>query len=286
MISRFVNLFKKSDFDEQRAFQRRVLVIVRELQPTNDYLISEDPLALNLDGQVLGLTNIRANFLLSSQTDADLHEMVKEHFRNILVGLDIVERTELTWEQAKPNVMPQLMSESFLENLELVSFPFGGGIVIGFVVDSEKTYSYVSRNDIERWTVNELEIYDVALKNLNARSLGLEAVAVPGPNGLFVVNTLDGFDAVRVISADLRNYCAQVIGSKFYIGVPNRDFLICWSKSGDREFQDRIRAQVAHDFDERPYPLSPLVFEVDEIGEFRIIASEQSDPRAAAADNN
>ena len=111
MIERFTNLFKKTDADEQRAFQRRVYAILRELQPDTNFSISEDPLTLKLDDKILGLTNIYSNFLLSSKTDGELREFVAEYFVNVLPSLDVTERMDLSWAQAMPNLMPQLMPD-------------------------------------------------------------------------------------------------------------------------------------------------------------------------------
>jgi uncharacterized protein YtpQ (UPF0354 family) len=286
VISRLINLFKKTDLDEQRAFQRRVFMILCETQPERFYALSSDPLSLELEGQKLCLTNIRANFLLTSQTDSDLYKVVTEHFQSVLRAGDVEERTQLGWDLAKPDLMPQLMPAAFRENLELISLPFAGEIVIGFVVDSESTYSYVSRQDIERWNVSETEVNRTAIQNLRDRSKGLDATGVPGPNGLFVVSTMDGFDAVRIISEDLRAACEETIGTSFYFGVPNRDFLICWSNNEDSGFQASMRAQIAKDFEERPYPLSSLVFEVTPDGDFRPVPPGPVDARASIAERN
>ena len=286
MISRFINIFKKTDGDEQRAFQGRVLKILREIQPDKNFSPSEDPLTLNLGDKVLGLTNLRSNFLLSSKTESDLRTFVTEYILNVLPGLDVTERTELGWVQESLNLMPQLMPVDFLEKLDLVSFPFAGQVVIGFVIDAEKTYSYVSKDDIKRWDVDETKIFDLALENLNERTNGIEASGAPGPNSLLVINSMDSFDAVRIISPDLQNHFGEVIGRPFYFGVPNRDFLICWTKNTDAEFQNRMRAQIAIDFEERPYPLSPSVFEVSENGDITQVEAGTIDPRAAQAESN
>jgi hypothetical protein len=84
----------------------------------------------------------------------------------------------------------------------------------------------------------------------------------------------------------MRAVVAEHIGSPFFAGVPNRDFLICWSATGDREFQEKMRQQISSDFDEQPYPLCRLALIVTEDGEIEIAASAKPDSRAANADLN
>ena len=286
MISRFINIFKTSDRDEQLAFQKRVLSIINELHPDRSCFASEDPLLLDLDGLKMGLTNLRANFLLTTQTDSDLQELTETHVKNLTDGIAEAEKRGKNWDDVTSKLMPQLMPSAFLEDLDLVSFPFGGGVVVGFVVDAETSYTYVLESDLEQWDVTKTEVYETALQNLDDRSDGIEFSEAPCPNGLFVVNSMDGFDAVRIIWSSLRIRCAEMIGSPFYFGVPNRDFLICWSKNDDVGFQERMKAQIGNDFEERPYPLSPWVFETDEDGEFREVRSGSIDPTKHLKANN
>lgn len=286
MISRFVNLFRKNDPDEQRAFQIRVLALLKDRYPTRKFSLTHDPLTLmESDGTISGLTNIRANFLLSDQTEDVLVEIVAAQFDAIFDDTEELYQ-ELSWDTAKSLLMPQLMPVEFLEKMPLVHFPFGDNIAIGFVVDAEKAYSYVRTDQLEEWDLSESELRTTAFANLKEQSQGIEMVAVPGDNGLFVVNTMDGFDAVRILDRALQETIADHIGSPFYAGVPNRDFLICWSQKGDAEFQTQMRSQISNDFDERTYPLSRNVFEVSDDGTVEIAIFGADDPRVLTAELN
>lgn len=286
MISRFTNLFKKTDGDELRAFQTRVVKILNELHPEISFEMNADPHAIESDGRVLGITNIHSAYLLSSKSENDLREIVSEHFNIVLANWDVSECGALDWAAAKQLCMPQLMPKEFTEKLPLISFPFGSEIVLGFVIDSEKAYSYVTKDDKARWDIEESEIYDVAIENLAARSTGIEVNAGPSPNGFVVISTMDGFDAVRIVSPKIREFIGGVIGESFYFGVPNRDFLVCWEKNDDMDYHDRFGSQVSSDFDERPYPLSRYVFKVSTDGEIVQLENNCIDPRSAFAENN
>jgi hypothetical protein len=270
MISKLSNLFKKSDLDEKAAFRSRVIGILKEIYPKYDFQPGEDVEIIVFGETKLGLTNLHAKFLLTSQTNFELKELMLEHFSMLEQTLEMVEKLENeTWEDVKKLVLPQIMPLEYAQKFSALSFPFGDEVIIGIVVDDEKSYRYATREDAEKWNVPEDEFYQSAIENLKERSSNLEMTFVPPPNGLAVVNTMDSFDAARILLPNLRRFFAENLGSPFYFGVPNRDFLICWSKQGDEDFQNSIRRQIASDFGERPYPLSKFAFEVDETSSIR-----------------
>ncbi|NOT49585.1 MAG: DUF1444 family protein [Acidobacteria bacterium] len=265
MASQFTNKFKKNDLDEQRAFQVRCFRALSDIYPDNKFDLTDDPLTLTEGESTLGLTNVLAQFLLGSQTEADLRDILRAHVGKALSARPAAaDRKDLSWEQAKQQLMPQLMPEQFisLSKLKLVNFEFGDGVKIGFVVDTEESYSYVSENDLERWSMSREVLHEAAMENLADRTNGIGMMAIPGPNAFIVVNTMDGFDAVRIVLPQIQQYFSETIGGPFFFGVPNRDFLICWSKAGDEQFQSDMRSQISRDFDQQPYPLSRRAFEV------------------------
>lgn len=287
MSSNFVNLFKKSDRDEQRAFQRKVHAVVSRLYPDRNFSLTDDPFTLKSDGQVVGLTNLHSNFLLSSQTESVLEELAHAHFDAVIKGTETAAR-ELPWEEARNYLMPQLMPLELLAKspVELLHELVVEGLYLGFVLDTADSYSYVNREDQKRWGVRADAISEAAFVNLQERSQGIEMMAFPVQNAFFIINTMDGFDAVRLLSREMREVIAEHVGEPFYAGIPNRDFLICWSKSADSEFQSKMSLQVAADSDQRPYPLSRRVLEVSGDGNIMLAPFHDPDPKASGASLN
>jgi len=287
MSSRFVNLFKKDDLDEQRAFQRKVHGMVSQLYPDRIFSLGDDPLKLESDETVYGLSNLNAKYLLSDQTPATLEMLIREQFDVVFRSMAPAS-SDLAWEEARNYLMPQLMPAEFVQMapVALISRPFIDSVVLGLVIDSETSYQYVNVEGRDKWGIEANEIFDAAFENLNQRSQGIELMAFPGENGFFIVNTRDGFDAVRLLSQEMRNLVAEHIGSPFYAGIPNRDFLICWSATGDADFQGKMRQQISTDFDEQPYPLCRLPLSVSLDGTIEIAAATKPDARAANADLN
>lgn len=270
-----------------RAFQTRVASVLREIYPEKKIVIAGDPQAIEFEGALCGITNIRATFLLSDETEETLREIVENQFGILVANRELVDdREHLDWETASSQIMPQLMPVEFLDRLPVVNQPFGDQIVLAFVLDSDKSYSYVNADDLNRWKISESELHTTAIKNLDDRSKGIEVTEVPGPNGLVVINTLDSFDAVRIVSPKIQKFVSEILGSSFYFGVPNRDFLICWTKNEDEEFQKSLRGQISQDFDERPYPLSRFTFEFNNEGAIIQCSSSAPGPGAARASLN
>lgn len=276
MISKFTNLYKKNDLEEQRFFQKRILNLLEKNYPHVKFAKSDDPLLIFYDENKLGLSNLYAQFLLTSQTNYELLELATEHFEKVLRLDRLIENIEKTWEETESLILPQLMPVEYSTKFQAIGFPFGADINVGFVVDDEKAYRYVTEADLKNWAVGEAELRDAAIGNLAQKSANLKMTHAPPPNAMFVLNTMDSFDAARILLPSLQNFFAENLGKPFYFGVPNRDFLICWSKQGDRNFQNFVKKQIAEDFAERPYPLSGYGFEFEESGNIRQFSALES----------
>lgn len=261
MISKFNNLFKRDDLEEQKAFQTRVINLLKKQYPTYKFEKSENPSILIYNENKLGLTNLYNKFLLGSQTNYELIELANEHFENVFsIDFDSLKQ-EKSWDEVRKLIFPQIMPIEYKGQFPVVNFPLGEEVLIGFVIDSEKAYQYVTKDNLKEWKIEVSELEKTALENLAEISHDIEMTFVPPPNTMFVINTMDGFDAVRILLPDLQDFIAEKLGKSFYFGISNRDFLICWSKNSDADFQTTVRNQIAVDFTERPYPLSKFTFE-------------------------
>lgn len=157
------------------------------------------------------------------------------------------------------------MPINFISQMPLINFLFGDEVAIGVVIDDEKSYQYVTQENLQNWDILKDELYQAAIENLIDKSFDLEMTFIPPPNGIIVLNTMDSFDAVRILAPQMQDFFVEKLVNTFYFGIPNRDFLICWSKQGDDDFQNSIKKQIAEDFEEQPYPLSKCVFAFDKI---------------------
>lgn len=257
--------------DDPRAFARRVLALVRQLYPDQPAALGEDGETLRLGSARFGLGNLAAKFRLAGGGTPTLRRLVKEHFDLLLRDADTLVGG-ITWGEAKPILMPQLMPEAFLEQLPLAERPFAPGVRIGLVIDAPSGYRYARRDELAAWGVSVDRALAVALENLTTRSQGLPIHAGTGADRVLMLASGDGYDAARVLLPRWRELAAEHLGMPFRFGIPNRDFLICWSADTTASTQAAFRAKIAEDFKRQPYPLSPRVFEMNEEGNVRPLA--------------
>jgi hypothetical protein len=149
MISKLTNIFKKTDLDEKNAFRKKVIVLLQQKFPNYVFTDGEHFDEITVGEIKLGLTNLRAKFLLSSQTSNDLKTLVEEQFGHLPQTFNLVEKLEVqeTWEAVKALVLPQIMPIEFAEKFQAMSLPLGDEVAIGCVIDDEKAYRYVIEND-------------------------------------------------------------------------------------------------------------------------------------------
>lgn len=264
MISKFKNLYKRTNLDEKKDFQNRIIKFIGKQHPNLKVEKSDDPLLIVWDENKLGLTNLYNDFLLSSQTNFDFEELAKEHFDKVFSCGELLDEELKPFNEIESSILPQLMPIEFAQQFPAIYFPFGSEVSIGFVVDGEKAYHYLTEDDLKQWNIEPPEIYDTAVRNLAEISDKLKMTYVPPPNGLLVINTMDSFDAVRILVPHIQEFIAEKLGESFYFGIPNRDFLICWSKENDDEFYNKMKNQISADFEEQSYPLSKFIFEMSE----------------------
>jgi uncharacterized protein YtpQ (UPF0354 family) len=258
-------------------FRESVLAIAKKQYPENAFSVpSNDPEVIVVKGVHIGLQNLRAKFQQSSRSQAVLEELVKEHFALVLRDIGKVE-TVPNYEVAKTRIRLQLMPKEYGTKAPLVSFPFSDGLLVGLVLDSERGYLYLRKEDATRWGKEPPELRKVATENLDTASKNIPAHSANNEGVRFIaLETKDGFDAARILLSGFRQFVGEQIGKPFYFAIPNRDFLICWSSDSGSKFQTFVREKVRKDFAEQPYPLSPNIFRVTTENE--IMTAEQGAP--------
>lgn len=272
MSPEFKNELTGKVFDDKQTFRNQVVKILREDYPDLKIRVENDasPEVIYINEMQCGLSNLHSRYDGTAKTSHELKELVKDHFGGIVSALGQIEASlEKTWEEARSLVFPQLMPRDYAEKFGIVSRAFGKDILVGIVLDDERSYRYVRAEEIETWNVTKSEIYEVAIGNLSEKSSGMALTLIPPPRGFLAVATGDGFDAARIVLPSFQALVREHIGTPFRFGVPNRDFLICWNADEPDEFQAAMRENISNDSKSRPYPLSGTAFEIDEMGEIK-----------------
>ena len=254
-----------SDRDDL-AFRDRVLTILASEYPNHTFAPGNDADVILLGEAEFGLQNIRARFNASPQTDADLRDLVKHYFDVGLAAIASTEETTINWNAAQSRLRPQLTPAEYLDRMPLAHKTFANAVLQTLVLDSDGTYQYVLVDDLERWGVSFDDATAVALTNLHQASKDIGFASTDGPDKFLALETGDSYDAARILVPQFREFAAQQLGSPFFVAVPNRDFLIMWSKGASQEFQEHMRNNVSEDFAEQPYPLTGVVLEASPAG--------------------
>lgn len=174
------------------------------------------------------------------------------------------------WDKSKSLVLPQLMPVENKDSLPLISTPLSDEIDIGFVIDREDTYDFINEETLEFWGVTLDELFEQALDNLDARSVGIDmevGETIPDdPRGTYVILEMtDGYAAARLLSLSIRNAIAQELGEEYIAAIPTRDFLIFWHP--EFSFHDEFIAQVQKEHElGGKYKLTPNPFLVNSLG--------------------
>jgi Protein of unknown function (DUF1444) len=247
------------------AFRDRVLTILREEFPDEVFAADIRPNLITWREAEFGLHTLRADAERLNVTDEQLRAAVVAHFSRLIKMTKFSkELLPAEWDTANTRVRLQLMPAEFFRTGVSVTYPFLDEVVISVVIDSEYGYAYVRHEDLTRWEVSQIDLYEIARENLKAASEGIEISFIDGPPPLIALQSLDGYDAARILLPEMRQFAAEKLGAPFYAAIPNRDFLILWPQDADDEFQMRIKTQVLRDHAAQSHPLTSTILKVTE----------------------
>ncbi len=203
----------------------------------------------------------------------------------IVIGITvaIAQGTKATdeWMNIRDLIMPQFTTTDLKEKEDIITMEFAPDIDIGFVVEANGLYQYISNNELEIWEVTEEQLYERAMKNLDNKSQNIKVevaeIAEHDSTARYVIVELeDGFSAVRLLSSGVRKAIAREVGDEYIAAIPTRDFLIFWHK--DFPIFDAFAKQVQMEFDaEEEYALTPHLFRVNKYGiqQVKVVKNEE-----------
>ena len=134
---------------------------------------------------------------------------------------------------------------------------FTGNLLVAYVLDMGAMNRYVTTEDAAGWGKSQKELHDISVENLESISKGMSMQALG--NDIVAIAINDSYDAARVILPRIQKKMIELLGAEFRVGIPNRDFLIFWSKRLDNEGVKKLEKQISEDFKSMPYPLSNKV---------------------------
>jgi hypothetical protein len=222
-----------------------------------------DPSSIFVDGFRLGLDNLRRQYEQSDRSDKTLKQLVTNHMTLFTAEAGSTLRFPSSFDKARDRLLPQIMPAAIAADTNQIRFPFAGGLLTGIVADQDRAYMYLTRDTLDRWGTPKEDIYRIAIENLEARTKGLKLQQFKrGDTSFIAIGAGDGYDAARIMLPGLKKLLGEKLGFPFNFGVPNRDFLICWSASADEGSRQFVKGKLKEDFQHQPYPISLSVFQV------------------------
>jgi uncharacterized protein YtpQ (UPF0354 family) len=138
---------------------------------------------------------------------------------------------------------------------------FLADLMVTYVIDEERSVAYINEDHLDRWNISVQDLHEQALENLRRRTdANVRYTTVgEGEQRLFIFNSGDGYDATRLLLADVLSNWARELPGHLVAGIPNRDFLIAFSDANP-EILRAVAHQIQADSAQREYGLTEQLF--------------------------
>ena len=254
---------KMSDASASRErFVDQVIQAVRARFPLVKVARGEHPFSLRINGASVSLENLFRTVQLKPE-DATHH--IERWMVELLRAAEGLPDQGGSFEQLRDRILPMILPESGgvvgdAQGGQMVTQPLIDGLVVAYAVDNDRTIAYIPRQQFETWHISIDDLHETAIENLIKRSESLSAHAAQDEEGnvnLILFQTMDGYDASRILLPTLHERLREHLGSPFAAAVPNRDILLCFRN--DPETVERLREQIADDFRQMPHQVTDRI---------------------------
>jgi len=159
-------------------------------------------------------------------------------------------------------ILPQFFPAHWLETADIVFSDFPSRIRIGYVHRVEGAYTYLMKEEFAELGVSVEQLHTAALRNLQELpGAAIKLAKHPaGPEG-FIAAEEDNFAAARILLPNVREKLSDFLGVEFLVGIPHRDFCLCWSVSQSAERQEKNAREVLEDCSNDDYALTPDILQ-------------------------
>jgi uncharacterized protein YtpQ (UPF0354 family) len=238
-------------------FPAQVVEIVSAKFPLVKISACEQPFSVKVNGHVASLENL---YRLSALRPDEVKHHVERWMVELLRASEGSPDQVASFDEIKERIFPMILSDSAaeLDPASMVTQSLVDGLVIAYAVDNDRTIAYIPRRHFESWKVTPEALHETALANLVRESETLSAQAAQDEDGsinLILFQTMDGYDAARILLPTLHDRLREHLGSPFVAGIPNRDILLCFRN--DEPTVERLRQQIAEDNRQMPHPVTP-----------------------------
>jgi uncharacterized protein YtpQ (UPF0354 family) len=244
----------------REQFLEQVLELIRQRFPLVKVARSEQSFSLKLNGHSASLENLyRVVTLKPEESRRQIERWVVE----LLRAAEGAPGEKGGFEDLKERLLPVLLAEApqDIDSAGIVSQPLIDGLRVAYVLDHDRTISYLPRSLFDQWEIPVDQLHDTAIANLVARSEAINAHAAQDNDGgvyLILFQTMDGYDASRLLLPTLHERLRSYLGSPFVAAVPNRDILICFRN--ETEVVEKLTQKIGQDYRSMPHEVTDKLF--------------------------
>lgn len=259
----------------REQFIEQVMEIIKARFPLVKVARGEQSFTLLLNGNPAPLENLyRIITLRPDESKRQIERWVVEILR---AGEGTPDESG-NFDEVKDRVLPVLLAEGpqDVDSTGIVSQSLVDGLRVAYAIDHDRTISYLPKHTFKSWNVELDDLHQIAINNLVSRSEAINAHAAQDDAGgvyLVLFQTMDGYDAARLLLPTLHERLRGYLGSPFVAAVPNRDILICFRN--DSATVDKLRDQIGKDYRQMPHQVTDKLF---------LVTPDGIAPRAGAID--
>ena len=238
----------------REQFVEQVFQVVAKRFPLVKLGRGDEPFTVRVNGNVVGLENLYRMVVLKPD---DMRHSIERWVVELLRAAEGSPDRELSFEELRERVLPMILPEHSATHDGVVSEQLVEGLRIGYAIDNDRTIAYIPQAHFANWGITEDELHEVAIENLVKRSEQMSAHAAQDEDGrisLIIFQTMDGYDASRVLLPTLHEKLREHLGSPFCAGIPNRDILLCFRN--DEETVGRLKSQIEDDYKKMPHQVT------------------------------
>lgn len=244
----------------REQFLEQVIELIKGRFPLIKVARSDQSFSLKLNGHSASLENLyRVVTLKPEETKRQIERWVVELLRASEGAPD----EQGGFDDLKDRLLPVLLAEGpqDVDAAGIVSQPLIDGLRVAYALDHDRTISYLPKSVFDAWEMPVEELHDTAIANLVARSEAINAHAAQDEQGsvyLILFQTMDGYDAARLLLPTLHERLRSYLGSPFVAAVPNRDILICFRN--EPEVVEKLTQQIGQDYRSMPHQVTDRLF--------------------------
>lgn len=233
----------------------RFLGKMREQQPDENYKLE----GRELKGQNKAIP--LGNLMALIQEDPGHWEAITDQFSDsAIAALGSLQLGVEHLDEVREKIYPFIRPDSFaVDGGRLTRSEWLANLNIAYVIHISRGFRYITDDDLERWGLELHDLHQLAMSNLSQLPIPNAPSDVPAGSLPFVmVATRDNMEASRLLSPQLYEHFAEVLGGPFIAAIPSRDALILFPNH--KEMRRSLQQTVRKDFEQTAYPITDRLF--------------------------